>query len=38
MEHIDLPLSEYPYEQKLNLLETLWEDAKKRIKRNVLCE
>ena len=26
MEHVDLPLSEYTYEQKLNLLETLWDD------------
>ena len=26
MEYVDVPLSEYTYEQKLNLLEMLWDD------------
>lgn len=75
MERVELPLAEYSFEQKLDLLETLWDDlakndtvfkspawheeilkerqqalssgeikvsdweeAKKRIKRNVSCE
>ncbi|HIP38533.1 MAG TPA: acyl-protein synthetase [Desulfocapsa sulfexigens] len=26
MEHVAMPLSEYTYEQKLDLLETLWDE------------
>ena len=26
MERVELPLSDYSYEQKLDLLETLWDD------------
>ncbi len=29
MERVDLPLSEYSFEQKLDLLETLWDDLAK---------
>ncbi len=29
MERVDLPLSDYSYEQKLDLLETLWDDLAK---------
>ncbi len=29
MEHVGLPLTEYSFEQKLDLLETLWNDLAK---------